>query len=148
MFWRQFQATAKLRAVSCTSFSFLTIRAILRQNDSSEVRFPANFKQQPSGAVLHKFYLRQQIEVSCILLTKLSHSGKFKVARSFSPGTVKFSVARPFSHKLYVTPWEYFFRLLFSLGFWQKTQISSNSDLHTPLYTSLANLKMSFTFLT
>ena len=54
-------------------------------------------------AVLHKLYLKQQIEVPWILLTKLTHSGKFKVVRSFSQGTGKFTVARPFSHKLYVT---------------------------------------------
>ena len=35
------------------SFSFLTIRAILRQNDRSEVRFGANLQQKPSGAQIY-----------------------------------------------------------------------------------------------
>ena len=54
-------------------------------------------------AVFPKLYLKQQIEVPWILFTKLTHSDKFKVARPFSQGTGKFTVPRPFSHKLYVT---------------------------------------------
>ena len=87
-----------------TSFSFLTIPANLKQNDSSQCALEQISNNSPvAHAVLHKFYLKQQIEVPWILLTKLTHSGKFKVARPFSQGTGKFTVARPFSHKLYVT---------------------------------------------
>ena len=39
-----------MRAVTCTSFSFLKIRAIFKQNESCDVPIGANFKQQPSGA--------------------------------------------------------------------------------------------------
>ena len=67
-FSRQFQATAQLRAETYTSFSSLTIRAILRESDRSEVRFGANFKQQPSGArcfaqVLSKTANRSYLDV-------------------------------------------------------------------------------------
>ena len=87
-----------------TSFSFLTIPANLKQNDSSQCALEQISNNSPvAHAVLHKFYLNQQIEVPWILLTKLTHSGKFRVARSFSQGTGKFRVARPFSHKLYFT---------------------------------------------
>ena len=65
--------------------------------------WPISNKSIVAYTVLHKLYVKQQIEVPWILLTILTHSGKFKVARSFSQGTGKFTVARPFSHKLYVT---------------------------------------------
>ena len=60
---------------------------------------------QTSSNLLFFFqsYLKQQIEVPWIFLTKLSHLGKFKVARCFSQGSGKFTVAHPFSYKLYVT---------------------------------------------
>ena len=125
---------------------FVVAHIVLHKNGNESKTRVA--KSKLTHAVLHKFYLKQQIEVPWILLTKPSHLGKFKVARCFSQGSGKFTVAHPFSYKLYVTQWEYFFRLLFSLGFWQTTQISSNSDLRTLFYTNLENLKMSATFLT
>ena len=71
--------------MSCTSFSFLTIRANLKKNDSCAVCFVVNFKQQHSYArFLRKFYLKQQIEDPWILLTELTHLGKFTVARCLS----------------------------------------------------------------
>ena len=41
-------------------------------------------KTTVAQGALHKFYLKQQIEVSCILLTTQTNLGKFRVARSFS----------------------------------------------------------------
>jgi len=46
--WEQFGAKAQLRTLFRTRFSFLTIRANLKQNDSSAVLFGANFQQQHS----------------------------------------------------------------------------------------------------
>ena len=50
VFWRQIRATGELRTLFCRSFSFLTITANLKQNDSCAVWFAANFKQEQSCA--------------------------------------------------------------------------------------------------
>ena len=50
VFWRQFRAKKELRTEFLTSFSFLTIRANLKQNNSCAVWFVANFEQQESFA--------------------------------------------------------------------------------------------------
>ena len=50
MFNDQFQATALLRTVFWTSFSFLTIVANVYKNDSCAECFEANFEQQDSCA--------------------------------------------------------------------------------------------------
>ena len=47
---------------------------------------PISNNNTVARTVLKKFHLRQQIEVPWILLTKLTYSGKFRVARSFSQG--------------------------------------------------------------
>ena len=88
-------------------------------------------------AVLHKFYLKQQIEVRWILLTKLTLSGKVRVARSFLQGTGKFTVERAFSHKLYVTQWEYFFQVVVFFSFLTKDgNFRQFGFAHTVLYKS------------
>ena len=50
VFWRQFQATKVLRTEFLTTFSFLTIRANLKQNNSCAVWFEANLEIQESCA--------------------------------------------------------------------------------------------------
>ena len=46
VFWRQFRAKRELQLEFLTNFSFLTIRASLKQNDSCAVLVEANFEQQ------------------------------------------------------------------------------------------------------
>ena len=46
---------------------------------------PISNNSPVAHAVLHKFYLKQQIEVPWILLTAQSNLCKFTVARFFSP---------------------------------------------------------------
>ena len=85
---------------------------------------------------LHKFYLKRQIEVSCILLTTQTNLGKFRVAQTFS-------------HKVFnlkIKQWEFFVRLVFSARFWQKTLISSKIVLAHIFCTKTANLKIFASF--
>ena len=46
VFWRQFRAKRECKLEFLTNFSFLTIRANLKQNDSCAVWVEANFEQQ------------------------------------------------------------------------------------------------------
>ena len=50
LFRREFQATGQLPTMFCTSFSFLTRRANLKQNESCAVWFGASFEQHESCA--------------------------------------------------------------------------------------------------
>ena len=50
VFWRQFRAKRELQLEFLTNFSFLTIRANLKQNDSCAVWFGANFEEHGSSA--------------------------------------------------------------------------------------------------
>ena len=93
-----------MRAVTCTSFSFLKIRAIFKQNDSCDLQIGANFKQQPSGARCFEEVVSKAENRSSLDIIDQTHPYQA------SSQTVRNFVA-----------------LLFSLRFWQETLISSNS---------------------
>ena len=98
MFWRQFRATGQLRTVFHTSFTFRTIRANWKQNNSCPEWFKANFEQQYGCErcflqVLSKIANR----ISRILLTTQTNLGKLKVARPLSHRP---SVKRPISSNM------------------------------------------------
>ena len=50
---------------------------------AQSVSMPISNEARVVQNVLHKFYLKQQIEVRWILLTTKAHLGKFTVARPF-----------------------------------------------------------------
>ena len=79
MFQRQFKATGYLRTVSCTGFTFFTIRA--KTTVAKCDLGPISNNTTVAHALLQKFYLKQQIEVSLTFLTAHTNLGKFTVAR-------------------------------------------------------------------
>ena len=118
-FWANKPTWVKLvfRALFCTVFSFLTHVFNFKKSNSYVERFDANFKQQHS-------WFKVNLELRA----------PFRKVQ----GNLRLCTLFRTSVTLHVTA-----LLLFYLGFWQKTQISRNSDLHTLFYTNLANLKMS-----
>ena len=112
VFWSQFRATGQLRTVFYKRFTFRTIQANLKQNDSCAEWFEANFDQQHGCArCFLKVLSKTANRISWILLTTHTNLGKL-------------TVASPLSHKLEVKRWEYIFRFLFSSRFLLKIYVS------------------------
>ena len=105
VFWRQFRATGQLRTVFWTSLSFLTKVTNFDLKDSCARSFSKALAFQQYGpiwskttvvqcdlrpisrnstvahAAFYKFYLKQQIKLSWILLFIYTNLGRFSVAR-------------------------------------------------------------------
>ena len=130
----QFRATGQLRTVFGTSFSFLTIRAAWKKNDSSAVWFGANFKQPHSCAGCWA-------QVFC----KTANQSSLDIIYPTYQFRYIYSCALLLAHVIGQTV-RMFCQVVVFFKFFTNDANSSNSLLRTLFYTTTASLKMSLRF--